>query len=250
MVAGFRAERERAGHLSAGAVAGRNPVPSPDGRREIRTWLLAQTAFDSRARWMLYLQAMQAVIDRHDILRTAVVWEGLPEPVQVVWRKASAGGRGGVGAGGGRCSRADCTQRFDPRQYRIDLRRRRCCAFTSREDAAKGRWLMMQLQHHLMMDHTTLEVMQEEIEAHLAGEGGRLASADAVPQSGGAGAVGGERGGAREITSGRCWGTWRSRRRRSGCWMCRETGVGSRKRGCRLTRNWRGGCASARASWE
>ena len=44
--------------------------------------------FDSRERMEKYLSALQAVIARHDILRTSVAWEGLPAAVQVVWRNA------------------------------------------------------------------------------------------------------------------------------------------------------------------
>jgi amino acid adenylation domain-containing protein len=42
-----------------------------------------------QAQFGLLIDALQAVIDRHDVLRSAVMWEELPRPIQVVCRRAN-----------------------------------------------------------------------------------------------------------------------------------------------------------------
>ena len=113
---------------------------------------------------------MQAVIDRHDILRTSVHWEELPEPVQVVQRFAALSAEvvvldpaaGDVGE--------QMYARFDPRHFRIDIRQAPLLRVYIAHDQKNDRWLMLQLLHHLAGDHSTLEVMREEIQAHLLGQ--------------------------------------------------------------------------------
>ncbi|HEX6911111.1 MAG TPA: amino acid adenylation domain-containing protein [Longimicrobium sp.] len=110
-----------------------------------------------------YLGALQAVIDRHDILRTSIAWEGLPEPVQVVWRRARlAVEEVALDAGEADASQA-LWARFDPRRIRLDIGRAPVMRACVAHDAAQGRWLLLLQRHHLISDHTTLEVLHEEM---------------------------------------------------------------------------------------
>ncbi|MBK9394963.1 MAG: amino acid adenylation domain-containing protein [Uliginosibacterium sp.] len=136
--------------------------------------LRALLGFDTKARVDAYVQALQAVVDRHDILRTAVLWEGLPEPVQVVWRHARLRVEEvNLDIAGGDAVQ-QLAARYDPRRYRLDVREAPLLRVFIAHDAEHSRWVMLQLFHHLSIDHTTLEVVQQEIQAHLQGETAKL----------------------------------------------------------------------------
>ncbi|WXG14266.1 amino acid adenylation domain-containing protein [Xenorhabdus griffiniae] len=134
--------------------------------------------FSDRTLLDRYLAAVQQVVDRHDILRTAFIWQGLPAPAQVVWRQAPLSvteltldpADGPVGE--------QLAHRFDPRQYRFDLSQAPLLRFVvAQETAAQetdGRWHVLQLQHHLIGDHTTMEVMHREVQVCLAGQDDNL----------------------------------------------------------------------------
>ncbi|HYH80071.1 MAG TPA: amino acid adenylation domain-containing protein, partial [Longimicrobium sp.] len=130
-------------------------------------------SFDTRERLDQRLRALQAVVDRHDILRTGVVWEGLREPVQVVWRRVALPVEEVEIDPAGGDAAEQLYARFDPRHARIDVRRAPMLRIAVAR-AEDGRWLMLQLRHHLVSDHSTLEVMHGEIGAHLRGRGDEL----------------------------------------------------------------------------
>ncbi|MCZ4093243.1 condensation domain-containing protein [Sinorhizobium psoraleae] len=106
--------------------------------------LVSQMAFADRDVLDRYLAAVQQVVDRHDILRTAFVWQGLSSPAQVVWRKAPLDvleveleEDGGPG-----CGAEELRRRFDPRQYRLDLGRAPLMRFAIAREPGSERWLL------------------------------------------------------------------------------------------------------------
>ncbi|WP_245651974.1 condensation domain-containing protein, partial [Streptosporangium amethystogenes] len=128
--------------------------------------------FDSRARLDAFIAALQQLVDRHDIYRTGIVWEGLREPVQVVWRQAEL-------------PVAEVT--LDPRETDLvdqmlafgatpmDLRRAPLVDLQVASVPDGDRWAALLRMHHMVQDHTTLEAVFEEVVAFLGGRGEELA---------------------------------------------------------------------------
>ncbi|MFJ4836478.1 amino acid adenylation domain-containing protein, partial [Streptomyces sp. NPDC088747] len=123
--------------------------------------------FDSRQRLDGFVNALQKVMDRHDILRTAVLWEGLREPVQVVVRRAVIPvenidlPEGPDDEVTGRLLAA-CPGSMDIGQAPL-IR-----VYTA-TDPANGQWIALVQAHHLISDHTTLDVLLEEVRSFVEG---------------------------------------------------------------------------------
>ena len=135
--------------------------------------LPAVLGFDSRGRLEGFLAALQKVVDRHDILRTAVVWEGLREPVQVVLRQAEVPVTEVMLDADG--SGLDAVQQLIACADAVmDIRRAPLLRAWAAEESGTGRWLLLLQQHHLVMDHTTLDVVFGELRAFVDGDAERL----------------------------------------------------------------------------
>ncbi|MFJ7338683.1 condensation domain-containing protein, partial [Streptomyces sp. NPDC101116] len=123
--------------------------------------------FDSRERLDAFLGALQRVVDRHDIYRTAIVWEQLREPVQVVVRRADLPV---TEVAVDRESSDVASQLTAVAGSRMDIGRAPLIDvhIASQPGEASG-WLALLRMHHLVQDHTTQDVLLEEMGAFLSG---------------------------------------------------------------------------------
>ena len=132
------------------------------------TYVLASVLrFSRRGQLDQFLAALQAVVDRHDIFRTSIVWEGLPEPVQVVWRRAGLPVTEVAVPEGD----ADVAGRLaEAAGPRMDLSVAPLLDVHYAAEPETGHLLALLRVHHLVVDHTALEVVLAEVRAIAAGQ--------------------------------------------------------------------------------
>ncbi|MBD2798192.1 non-ribosomal peptide synthetase, partial [Xenorhabdus sp. 18] len=125
--------------------------------------------FDRRTRLDSFLQALQQVINRHDILRSAFHWHELPAPVQVVYRHAPLPITE-VSLSAGESAETQLQRLTDPDLIRLDITQAPLLAAYIANDPDADRWWLSLLHHHLVCDHLSLEMMFSEVRSLLLGE--------------------------------------------------------------------------------
>ncbi|MDE9459616.1 non-ribosomal peptide synthetase, partial [Xenorhabdus bovienii] len=140
---------------------------------------ISQIAFGTRALVDEFLNAMQQVVNRHDILRTAIIARGVSMPAQVVYREASLKIHELMLDRQNGPVVEQLSARYNAEDYRLDIQQAPLLQFVITEDKDNQRWVMVMLMHHLIGDHTTLERLYYEVESIMRG---RAASLDEPKQ--------------------------------------------------------------------
>ncbi len=140
----------------------------PDGDRYARPLLFG---LSSRERVDQLLVALQALVDRHDTLRTAVLWQQLPQPVQVVLRGALVPVEEVVLDPD---SLRQLDERASSRKLRLELHQAPLIRAQVIARADGGHWRVLVCTHHFVCDNQSISILLEELASHLDRHSGDL----------------------------------------------------------------------------
>ncbi|XP_031639598.1 uncharacterized protein LOC116351613, partial [Contarinia nasturtii] len=135
--------------------------------------LVSRLHFSDREKLERFVAALQQAIERHDIYRTAFIWEGLSEPAQIVLRRVPSILTEVTLDETDDSALEQLNNRFNPRHYKLDLTQAPLLrVFAAR--TAEEKWVAVILMHHLIDDHTTLKRLNVEVHAIIDGQNENL----------------------------------------------------------------------------
>ncbi|ETS29612.1 amino acid adenylation enzyme/thioester reductase family protein [Photorhabdus khanii NC19] len=138
--------------------------------------VIFRLAFNDRAGLDAYIDALQQVINRHDILRTAFFSEGLSGgPVQIVLKKALLPvNEITLSTDKSKPFIEQLAAHHTLSDHRLTLSDAPLLRLFVAQEPGSERWLALEVMHHLIGDHTTLDVMHHEIGYILSGRAEQL----------------------------------------------------------------------------
>ena len=123
---------------------------------------------ESELKCQSLVNAIQMVVDSHDILRAAVLWDGLPRPVHVIHRRASLPiEQLDLDLGTDAIEQMKAAMAQD--RLRVDLRSAPLIRATIGIDRSSERTYVLLQFHHLIVDHIAARVLLRQVAAILSG---------------------------------------------------------------------------------
>jgi amino acid adenylation domain-containing protein len=123
----------------------------------------------SRRRVEELVEALQGAVDRHDVLRTAIHWQHLPQPIQVVCRRAKVVVEELV-LDADRDAREQVERWLEPARQRLDLRVPPLIRIGFARNPSSSQWYVLLQLHHMISDATSLHQVVSEVVAQMEGQ--------------------------------------------------------------------------------
>ncbi|WP_083629583.1 non-ribosomal peptide synthetase [Tenacibaculum agarivorans] len=126
-------------------------------------------SFPSLEKRSLFIEALQFVVNRHDVLRTCILSKGLPQAVQVVVRKAALSVEK-LAINPTADIQSELKRLIAPGSNWVDVSKAPILELKSADDIANDQYYLFVNQHHMVFDHVGLEIILSEIVTYISGQ--------------------------------------------------------------------------------